>query len=430
MNAIKITIQAKLWYNFVIGIHITTGRVIVISNNIARYFLPGLIFLAALFVNPGKTEALRLITAEVTILNETPIYGKPDPKSKPIGTLAPMQSLSVDRQTPEIDPPTLLTETGDWIRVNTWLGPCWIKDNDNVIYGTLTEEAREVTIMNTAGLYHSPKSDTKTGQSLSPQKVKITAKLGYIPKNAVNAISVELSRGTWYRVQTTWMGEKWIVNPAILEDVKEMPASMQIKLTEAEMAYPVRYADDGEGEIVPPGAINVIATSTEGFGPWSTTWYKAQLPQGVRWIRPKHQILTDYREMDETVQLTTAARYFDEPMQGLDTDNNRWLPEGNYQAIEASGSWIHLETPFGPKWVNRDRILVERPEGIVPTSETVELTDETETYYFPDGESVCHTRGFFAPQLAQAFEKWESGDGFTWYRIHTFSGEEWVRVIK
>lgn len=386
--------------------------------------------LTSIFVCPNKSEAFRLMTNNVTILNETNLFNEPNQSNEPIGTLGAIQSLAVDMQNTENNPSMVSTKDGDWIRVQTWLGPNWIKDNDSVVYGNFAEVIRYVTIMNIANLYDSPSSNTNTGQRLAPQKVKITASLTYMPKDASSALSVALSSGTWYRVQTTWMGDKWINNPAILEDVKENPTTMQLKLMDKEKVYPVPYITADQGEIIPPGVVDVIATSTEGWGPWSSVWYKLQLPQGVRWMRPEHKILTNYRVMKESVQLKTAARYFDEPKDDLNIDNNNLLSEGNYQAIEASGGWVHLETSFGLKWVNLDRVLIERPEGIVPTSDKVELTKDTETYYFPNVERVCHIRGFFAPQQVQAFEKWEAKDGSTWYHINTFSGQEWIQVKK
>ncbi|UJF36064.1 hypothetical protein [Paenibacillus hexagrammi] len=146
---------------------------------------------------------------------------------------------------------------------------------------------------------------------------------------------------------------------------------------------------------------------------------------GERWIQPASPILTDYREVKEPVQLQTETRYFQVPQ--LSFDENNWLKPGSYDAFEASGDWVHINTEHGQVWVNAARALLERPLGIVAVDETITLTEDTETFRYPLTGELSHIKGFYSPQSVQAYEKWISDTGDIWYHFHGFGGDEWMK---
>lgn len=357
------------------------------------------------------------------IIGETDLYAREGGGGRPLGSISPYQNVLLapgapfnlfDERKPE-----------EWLKVRTWLGDRWIRDDERVLYGTYEERKKTHTLIGTARLFDRPDVETDTGQSLAPQEIMTTAELRYGPKYVINATSASGKSGTWYQVETTWMGPKWILKPALMENVHAKTVDYDLKLSGAETAYEVPY-EEGKGEAVEPGIVHAIAKwqySPQAF--FLFTWYKVSLPQGERWIKPEHEVLEDYKPANEPVKLTTKTRYFEERMPSY--DRNVWLEPGAYKAVQIVGEWTQLETPAGLKWVNLKRALLERPEGIVPTEETVKLTAETQTYWFPATGEMCHLKGFFAPQEVQAFEKWTSPEGAVWYHIKTFSGTEWVK---
>ncbi|KPV60918.1 hypothetical protein QJ48_02900 [Paenibacillus sp. A3] len=382
-----------------------------------------LLMLPAIAKYPATSYADELSISFV-IIGETNLYAREGGGGRPLGSISPYQNVLLapgapfsfyDERKPE-----------EWLKVRTWLGDRWIRDDERVLYGTYEERRKTLTLLNTERLFDRPDARTDTGQSLAPQEIVTTAELHYGPKYVINATSASGQTGTWYQVETTWMGPKWILKPALMEDVHAKTVDYDLKLSGAEIAYEVPYDGEGKGEAVEPGIVHAIAKwqySPQAF--FIFTWYKVRLPQGERWIKPEHEVLEDYKALNEPVKLTTKTRYFEERRPSY--DRNLWLEPGAYKAVQSVGDWTQLETPEGLKWVNLKRALLERPEGIVPIEETVKLTAETQTYWFPATGEMCHLKGFFTPQEVQAFERWTSPEGEVWYHIKTFSGTEWVK---
>ncbi|WP_163857299.1 hypothetical protein [Paenibacillus elgii] len=357
------------------------------------------------------------------IIGETDLYAREGGGGRSLGSISPYQNVLLapgapfnlfDERKPE-----------EWLKVRTWLGDRWIRDDERVLYGTYEERKKTHTLIGTTRLFDRPDVETDTGQSLAPQEIVTIAELRYGPKYVIKSPRAHVQSGIWYQVETTWMGPKWIHSPALMENVYAKSVDYDLKLTGAETAYEVPY-EEGKGETLEPGVVHALAKWQ--YSPYAftvITWYKVQLPQGERWIKPKNEVLEDYKALNETVKLTTKTRYFEERMPSY--DRNVWLEPGAYKAVQNVGEWTQLETPAGLKWVNLKRALLERPEGIVPIEEAVKLTAETQTYRFPATGEMAHLKGFFSPQEVQAFEKWTSPEGAVWYHIKTFSGTEWVK---
>jgi hypothetical protein len=383
-----------------------------------------LLISAAGLVFPGSTQA-EPPTMSFVIIDEIHLYQKEGSTERSSVTLSPYQNVLLapdapfsfyDERKPE-----------EWLKIQTWLGEKWIRDDEKVLYGSYQEQQTKLTLLAAGQLFDQPDRKTDTGQSLAPQEVQATAVIRYGPKYVVNAMSAAGQSGTWYRIQTSWMGEKWIQKPVIMEDVHPVTVQYDLKLTGAETAFLVPYSEEGKGEPIEPGIVHVTAKWEDRSIPFNAhIWYKVKLPQGERWISPKQEVLEDYHELNGTVTLPTRARYFDSRIDSY--DSTQWLEPGTYPTIQAVNDWTQLQTPYGLKWVNLKRALLERPEGIVPTDEIVKLTAETQTYYYPLTGQVMHIQGFFAPQEVPAFEKWTSPEGAVWYHIGTFSGSEWVHV--
>ncbi|MCZ8523574.1 MULTISPECIES: hypothetical protein [Paenibacillus] len=377
---------------------------------------------AAVLLFPSFAGAGVVPATVFTIIGDTEVYSTEGGGGRPVGRIAPYQSVTLAPDGPF----SWVDERPEnpWLKVTTWLGDKWIRDDDRVLYGEFREQRQTLTLMGKTRLFARPDYGTETGESLAPQRVVSTASIGYAPKQITNAMSAAAQSGTWYRIDTSWRGPVWIANPALMENVRAEAVDYNVLLTGQEMAYPAPYPD-GEGEKVEAGAVQVVARWEDRRVPFTASiWYQVKLPQGMRWIHPEHEALENYRKEEESVRLNTKTRYFDQRV--WNKESRLWLEPGTYTAVETIGDWALLDTSFGRKWVNLKRAPAERPEGIVEVREKVKLTSATQTYFFPEIEDVCHPAGSFAPQEAQAFERWISPEGRVWYHIATYSGTEWV----
>jgi hypothetical protein len=363
----------------------------------------------------------------VAILEETPFYDSYDNPGKPAGILSAMQGLTVKEVDREWNTPC--SPNPKWYLVETWLGDKWIRAGEGVMNGAkYTADSTMITSAYEVALYDRPDAGSNTELSLSPQKLSSTGSIRFQRMQGHNALSFISGNGIWYRIET-WLGEKWILSPAILEDVKEIALDDNMRLTGAETGYPLPYMQEGKEEELPAGVVKALAKwdTTSSMGPWGMTSYKIQLPNGeIRWFQPKNEVIHNYRPMDEELALLTETRYFDKPLTDYVIN---WLEPGSYKAFEASGDWVHIHTPHGDKWVNPARAHLERPVGIQKTNVYITLDQETEYTQFPIIGATAQPKGFYAPQKVQAFEKWEAPDGDVWYQFHGLS-DAWVRNPK
>ncbi|WP_240421740.1 hypothetical protein [Paenibacillus periandrae] len=361
----------------------------------------------------------------ITIVADTELYKDYNKPKEALASLGPLQSVKVvdvDREW-RADEPVDIT----WYLIETtWLGNMWIRADDRVMNGLLQEEKRSITTIFDTALYDQPNT-LPNGLKLAPQKLQSDASITYSQLRGTNAMSFMGGGGSWYRIHT-WLGDKWLLKPTLVEDIHETPISFDLKLEAAETAYPYPYHIEEDAEPLLPQTLPIVGTwDTHGFlGPSGELWYKFQLPQGDRWVAPRNQAVISYKPIQETVRLPVQTRYFEKPT--LDNSMIYWLQPGEYEAFEASGEhWKHVKTPQGDKWVNPERALLERPIGIVPTDEELQLTLGDQTFDHPIEEKTAHAKGFYSPQPVHAFEKWDAGQGGVWYHFIGLNGNEWVK---
>ncbi|MCR8636891.1 hypothetical protein [Paenibacillus radicis (ex Xue et al. 2023)] len=395
----------------------------------------------------GNVKAIdTFITTNLVVMEGTNLlndYSKPDSIA---GSITGTQNVQVACEPREQGLLGCATSDGsgasyggkDYILVKTSLGNKWIEDNGRVIYGYYKEIDREITLVDDTKLYELPvgmksydqtEQPRDTGQMLAPQKVQVTASVSYMHKWVRTGRGMVESTGTWYRVHTSWVGDKWILDPFIPEDVKEQPTDTPIKLTGEEMLYDYPYRSTGRGEKATPGVIQPIAASIFNMRTVIVVWYKIKQNDGaVKWVQMNPQKNEEWLKFslpNEKVKIRTATRYFDSRWENP-IELQDWLQPGDYIADEVDDGWVHVQTPLGWKWLNLQRAPLERPEGIQLTQDNVMLTPETKTYYFPLTGEICHEKGTFGYQEAQAFEKWTSPQGENWYHIPTYSGIVWL----
>lgn len=359
----------------------------------------------------------------VVIVEAADLYDSPDQTGPSIGTIGAVQQVAVDRdmESRTFDNPA---QTGSWIRVQTWLGPRWIEDNNDVRYGTFSEEQRQITLLNTVPLYDRPEGTSQNGAMIGAQTLHVTGVIAYNPKFTGTARSFLQNSGKMYRVQT-WLGEKWIMNPVLLENMRQVAQDYDMKLTGNETAYSQPYETEGQGEPIPAGVVHVTAFGWEGL-PWTPQWYAIDWKGQTRWITLKQEALPYYRLMDSSITIKTDTRC---SIRLKGYEEGCTIVAGTYKAVEGSGKWVRLQTAEGLKWVDL-QMLLEHPSDIALTEEEIELDANTESYYFPIDGGLFHAKGYFSPRKVKAVAKWIAPDGAQWYNLYGSENAEWVRISR
>lgn len=132
-----------------------------------------------------------------------------------------------------------------------------------------------------------------------------------------DARSFEGGSGGWYRIQT-WLGEKWLLKQALLEDIKEKPVSYNLKLTGQEHVYSYPFAVKPSEEKIEPQVVKVVAEWDNRTGPTQgDQWLKIELPQDNVWVNPKRALLerpVGIVKTDEKIALTKDTETFRYPL--------------------------------------------------------------------------------------------------------------------
>jgi SpoIID/LytB domain protein len=146
----------------------------------------------------------------------------------------------------------------DWYRVNTWLGPMWLKPEN-----TQTNTPQPIPVTNRiyvtekTSIFNSP-TDKKSISAINPQNVTVLRK-----------------SGDWYEI-STWLGPKWIKpNKPLIGGIDRV--SKSIKLTKVTLIYDTPLATTHRSSL---GAQTVTATHQ-----WND-WYQINTWLGPKWIKP------------------------------------------------------------------------------------------------------------------------------------------------
>ena len=149
---------------------------------------------------------------------------------------------------------TATHQWGEWYRINTWLGPMWLKPEKNDESQDFSEQ---LYITETTSIYQSPNA-TSAVSAISPQNVTTLTKWG-----------------DWYEINT-WRGAMWIKpNNPLVGGVTRV--STTLRLTQVTMIYDSPLASQHRSSL---GAQTVTATHK-----WND-WYQINTWLGPKWIKP------------------------------------------------------------------------------------------------------------------------------------------------
>ncbi|WP_078429747.1 M14 family zinc carboxypeptidase [Alkalihalobacterium alkalinitrilicum] len=314
------------------------------------------------------------INEKITLLETTRMYNQPLEQTRIAAKINPQAVTAFQRQ-------------GSWYRINTWLGPKWIKPT-NAIVGEIQAVDKEVRLTENAYLHNQPLASSRRSEVLRPQTVR----------------AFEEWNG-WYRINT-WVGPKWIrPNNAIVGEVKQVDET--IRLSEDTRLHNLPSTNHRRSEIIRPQTVRA-------FEEWNG-WYHINTWVGPKWIKPNHAIIGDVNSIDERITLTSNTHLHNHPF----TNHRRSdiVRPQTVRAFEEWNGWYRINTWLGPKWIKpTDAIIGE----INAVDEQLTLTSNTHLHNHPFD---THRRSeVVRPQTVRAFEEWNG-----WYRINTWLGPKWIK---
>jgi len=136
-------------------------------------------WLGVKFVKPDFVE--EEYNAYLTSTERLNLYNEPSLDSVNGGTLNP-QTLKI------------LKRKGEFLQVQTWMGPKYIKPAKDAP-GRILDVTKQIELTKRVSLHTLPGSDYVTAQSLAPQKVNVVG---------------ELSNGSGWTLIHTWLGNRWV----------------------------------------------------------------------------------------------------------------------------------------------------------------------------------------------------------------------------
>ncbi|MCM3443779.1 M14 family zinc carboxypeptidase [Metabacillus halosaccharovorans] len=309
----------------------------------------------------------------ITTFKNVTLYNTPSTISKTSSIIKP-QSLKVTR------------EYDNWLEINTWLGPKWIKTS-NYIKGKEELYNQPITLTQKTTLYNSPMG-SKTHNSLGAQQVKATTKIN-----------------DWYKIKT-WLGDKWI-NPqnAIIGTVEKI--NTDIQLIEKVNLFDLPFAKYKKSTALNPQKVHAVAK-------WND-WYQINTWLGPKWITPKYVINGTINTINEEINLIEKVTLYNQPF--TDFKTSAVLNAQKVHVVAEWNNWYKVNTWLGYKWIKPKYII----DGNIEKFNTkITLVDQITLYNQPFED--FKTKASINPQTISAIAKWND-----WYQINTWLGPKWIK---
>ncbi|NRF94104.1 hypothetical protein HQN89_24590 [Paenibacillus frigoriresistens] len=278
----------------------------------------------------------------ITLFEQTPLYSTPDDSLNPIVELSPQDVVTTD-----VEQAWYAKQRGDkvWIRIKTtWAGDLWMHlDSDKI--GVIKPIDTNIALLWSAALYTQPSLSTMTDAVLAPQTVHANA----IFESPVSYLANS------YRIETSWLGDMWIVsNPHILTDMEVINQDMDLQTDTLYMEdYDTanRLQRPSDAKLIPPQKVFALEKTQYGT-------YHVQSQDGdTFWINPDYAQPFGAEKTNESLDLKveTILHLFPTmpfPTFGVLTPQKvtafeKWTdPQGK--------RWYHIHTWAGDMWVQSD----------------------------------------------------------------------------
>jgi hypothetical protein len=225
----------------------------------------------------------------ITLFDNTPLYPEPDESIEPWATLSPQ-----DVNTIEAEKEWFVHTDGKpekrWIKIKTtWLGDLWIHlDIDKI--GTLKPMDSYIALLWPAALYTQPVKSALTDVVLDSQTVH------------ANAVFESPVTNRSYRIETSWLGDQWLVDPPrILVNMTVLNQEMDLP---TETLYMDEY-DTANRMQRPSDAKFIPAQKVFALEKTENNEYHVRSADGSTfWINPLYAQPVGAKESSEIIELT------------------------------------------------------------------------------------------------------------------------------
>ncbi|WP_078429741.1 SpoIID/LytB domain-containing protein [Alkalihalobacterium alkalinitrilicum] len=234
---------------------------------------------------------------------------------------------------------TATAEWDGWYRINTWLGPKWIKSSNATVWSPNNVSVR-ITLTEDVRLHNQPLANTSRSEIVRPQTVT----------------GIQEWNG-WYLINT-WVGQKWIKpNNAIIGE--PTPISERIRLTEDARLHNSPSESSRRSEVVRPQTVTAVAE-------WNG-WYLINTWVGQKWIKPNNAMIGEPTPISEQIVLTETVHLHNLPFEN--TRRSEVVRPQTVTAVAEWNGWYLIKTWVGDKWIKPSNVTFASSSIVVEEKE-------------------------------------------------------------
>ncbi|WP_409346989.1 hypothetical protein [Paenibacillus sp. MBLB4367] len=274
----------------------------------------------------------------ITLMDETPMYAKPDEKLTPTGALSPQDVTVAGAQKQWFVESDYGANDWKWFKIQTtWLGEQWIRLPLSRI-GMIRELDQQAYYLNDMS-YHAPyihpaDQTNYTSENVIDKTVHITAE--FIP----------MSGGSWYRIETV-NGPKWMANPGM--PVKNAKETVDVATRTTLFKQPYPYGEEiAQLDPQKVEAFQIMDQNPYTYNPDNQfPWYHVRTSKGEGWINRLFADPVGAQSSDVEIQLDYKTELMSYPT------SNIWYKFASLspQKVKPTAFW---DDPNGTRWYQID----------------------------------------------------------------------------
>lgn len=277
----------------------------------------------------------------ITLLEETPLYAEPDASLSPVAALSPQDVETVEAGA------SWYARTDDrvWIKIKTtWAGNLWVNLHYQSV-GVVKPVDTHIILLWGAYLYTQPLVSAQTEAVLSPQTVHANA----VFESPFSYLS------TPYRIETSWLGDMWLVAvPRMLTNVEIVNQDMELPtetlyMEDYDSSYRMQRPSDAK--LIPPQRVFAMEKTEQGV-------YHVRSQDGsVFWVHPDYAQPSGAEQIKESVELKQSVTLYMFPK--APSLRFGMLSPQTVTAFEKWTDperkvWYHINTWTGSMWIQPD----------------------------------------------------------------------------
>ncbi|GAA4827580.1 hypothetical protein GCM10023310_00270 [Paenibacillus vulneris] len=284
----------------------------------------------------------------ITLLDNTPIYAKPDAAEEPTAVLSPQDVTVVGAQKQWFAEEGFDNSTMKWLQIHTtWLGDQWVQLPLNRI-GSVRSLDEKAYFLNEENLRHAALQ--VTGEFVSP---------------FYNSL---------YRVEMD-NGPKWISSRGM--KITETKESIKLNTRTTLFVHPYPY--DEEAAILEPQTVESferIERNSYGNTPDDPVWYHVHTSSGDGWVNNQFADPIDTKPAEVAIQLNANTELMSYPTSGIWYKFAQLSPQIVHPSLywddKLGNRWYQIDSYVGKTWFRinpyTDRILQPGSEQAIQIS--------------------------------------------------------------